>query len=200
MDATFNTFNWIQIHQKQRMQWNLFFFFWNMFSFSLVTHMHRLSLFVYHEALWLGEVGDAEGTMPSGEHFSPRKGWVPLPLSHPASSFIIYRRDKIKQTQQNGVKSENGGSHVSYMERVAGDAHGAEFVQFLFLPPSIPLQAAVRWKLSIKENNNATHCVCVRRAGCNINGVISQVIKAKFTLNALRLFLHLKVPWLTYSY
>lgn len=178
----------------------LFFFLEHVFIQFSHTHAQAV-LICLSWGLVVGGGGWCRGDDAQRRALFPQEGLsASLSLSHPASSFIIYRRDKIKQTQQNGVKSENGGSHVSYMERVAGDAHGAEFVQFLFLPPSIPLQAAVRWKLSIKENNNATHCVCVRRAGCNINGVISQVIKAKFTLNALRLFLHLKVPWLTYSY
>lgn len=66
------------------------------------------------------EVGDAEGTMPSGKHFPPRGG-LSASLS-PAWSFIIYRRDKIKQTQQNGVKSGSCGSHrytLSRVERLA---------------------------------------------------------------------------------
>lgn len=57
-----------------------------------------------------GEVGDAEGTMPSGKCFSLGRAEC-LSVSR-AWSFIIYRRDKIKQTQQNGVKSERGGSHI----------------------------------------------------------------------------------------
>lgn len=42
--------------------------------------MHKLSSFVCDAVLWLGEVGDAEGTMPSGEHF-PLEGWLSASLS-----------------------------------------------------------------------------------------------------------------------
>lgn len=78
------------------------------------------------------EVGDAEGTMPSGKHFPPRGG-LSASLS-PAWSFIIYRRDKIKQTQQNGVKSGSCGSHrytLSRIERLAEMHTEQSFVQFL---------------------------------------------------------------------
>lgn len=109
---------------------------WTMFHiwpFILVTHMHKLSSFVCHGALWLrGGGGWCGGDDAQRRALSP---WGGLSASlSPAWSFIIYRRDKIKQTQQNGVKSESCGSHIyklSHIERVAGDAHGAEFVQLL---------------------------------------------------------------------
>lgn len=130
----------------------------------------------------------------------PPGGWLSASLS-PAWSFIIYRRDKIKQTQQNGVKSESCGSHIyTLIEREGWRCTRRQSLSnFLLLPPSIPQQAAVRWKPSIRETT-MLRTVCVRRTGCNINGVICQVIKAKFTLNVLCLFLHLEVPWLVYSY
>lgn len=105
-------------------------------------------------ALWLGEVGDAEGTMPSGEHFPPGGTAECLSLS-PAWSFIIYRGDKIKQTQQNGAKSESRGSRV-YTLVDGGGCKSWRCTQrltlsnFLFLPRSIPQRAAVRWKAWIR--------------------------------------------------
>lgn len=44
------------------------------FSFILAAYVHKLPSFVCRGALWLGEVGDAEGTMPSGEYSPPREG------------------------------------------------------------------------------------------------------------------------------
>lgn len=78
------------------------------------------------------EVGDAEGDDAQRRALSPRGG-LSASLS-PAWSFIIYRRDKIKQTQQNGVKSGSCGSHrytLSRVERLAEMHTEQSFIQFL---------------------------------------------------------------------
>lgn len=72
------------------------------------------------------------GRCPAASTFPPRGG-LSASLS-PAWSFIIYRRDKIKQTQQNGVKSGSCGSHrytLSRVERLAEMHTEQSFVQFL---------------------------------------------------------------------
>lgn len=48
-----------------------------------------------------------------------------------AWSFIIYGRDKIKQTQQNSVKSECCSSHIYMLSCGGKGGTGAEFVQLL---------------------------------------------------------------------
>lgn len=117
---------------KQMIQWSFFILEHGFIYDHLVTHMHKLSSSVCHGALRLG----GKWVMlrgRCGEHSPPGECWVPLSLA-PAWSVIIYRRDKIKQTQQNAVKSKSCGSHIyklSHIEMVAGDAHGAEFVQLL---------------------------------------------------------------------
>lgn len=61
----------------------------------------------------------------------PPRTAPPSPLS-PAWSFIIYGRDKIKQTQQNSVKSECRRSHIYTLSCGGGRGQSrAEFVQLL---------------------------------------------------------------------
>lgn len=105
-----------------------YYIFWH------YVHVHSLS--------WGGVVARG-GAVPSGEHFPPQGGLSasrpqpspPSPLSlslSPARSFIIYGRDKIKQTQQNSVKSECRRSHIYTLSCGGGRGQSwAEFVQLL---------------------------------------------------------------------
>lgn len=70
-----------------------------------------------------------------------------------ACSLIIYRGDKIKQTQQNGAKPKRRGSHSHALIRREELQLGLFYS--MFLPPSIPQRVAVRWKPSIRT----TPCV-----------------------------------------
>ena len=123
-----------KMHQKQRQS--------NEASGSTRRHIYHLfqphmfagcpRLSVMWRCSWRGEVGDAEGDNAQRRAlFPPGEAWVPLSLS-PAWSFIIYRRDKIKQTQQNGVKSEGLRlSHSHTLIHGAGSWRCTEFVQVL---------------------------------------------------------------------
>lgn len=120
MDAKFNSILNKKIHQKQIIRWSLCILECGLiWLYILVTHMHKLSSFVCHGPLWLGGGGGwCWGDDAQRRALSP---WGGLSASlSPAWSFIIYRRDKIKQTQQNGVKSESCSSNIyklSHMER-----------------------------------------------------------------------------------
>lgn len=99
--------------------------------FGECAHVRSLS---WGEAVVRG----CRGAVPSGEHFPPREARVPPaptrspPPSLPAWSFIIYGRDKIKQTQQNSVKSECRRFHIYTLSCGGGRGQSrAEFVQLL---------------------------------------------------------------------
>lgn len=66
MDAKLNTFNKNAAETKNTMKPLNIGTWFHMQSFISVTHMHKLPSFVCHGALWLGEVGDAEGMMLRG--------------------------------------------------------------------------------------------------------------------------------------
>lgn len=137
------------------------------------------------------------GMMPSGELFPPRVG-LSASLS-PAWSFIIYGGDKIKQTQQNGVKSESCSSHMlrlpplSTQKRGADrDARGSEFAEVPSSASQHPSAASSQVESLALNNKSAAQFVRTGSVG-DANVVISQVIKAKFTLSVLRLFSHMEV-------
>lgn len=129
MDVKLNTLN-KKIHQKQRIIWSLWIVE-HVFTYN--SHIHAQNVPVcLSRGVTVGGSGWCWGDDAQWRALPPQGG-LSASLS-PAWSFIIYRRDKIKQTQQNGVKSESFGSHIytlSHIERVAGDAHGAQFVQLL---------------------------------------------------------------------
>lgn len=95
--------------------------------FGHYVHVHHLS--------W-GEAVQC----PAASTFPPRRPeCLPPPTLTPPSlclfpawSFIIYGRDKIKQTQQNSVKSECRRSHIYTLSCGGGRGQSrAEFVQLL---------------------------------------------------------------------
>lgn len=127
MHAKDNTFN-KKIHQKQRTQRSL----WILeHGFVCNSHTHAQAVLVCLSwGIMVGGGGRCWGDDAQWRALSPRGGLsASLP---PAWSFIIYRRDKIKQTQQSGVKSESSRIYtLSHVARVAADARGAQFVQLL---------------------------------------------------------------------
>lgn len=86
---------------------------WNMVSYVIVhfSHTHAQAVLICQSwGVMVGGGGWYWGDDAQRRALFPRGG-LSASLS-PAWSFIIYRRDKIKQTQQNGVKSESCGSHI----------------------------------------------------------------------------------------
>lgn len=79
---------------------------------------------------WGKWVGDAEGTVPSGEHFSPGEGWVPLSLSCLELHHLWKRQNKTNTTKQREV----GVLRLSHLHALMWwkkGGTGAEFVQLL---------------------------------------------------------------------
>lgn len=100
-------------HQKQRMQWNLWILEHGLVYIFYFSHTHAQAVLcsVMGRCCW-GRWVMLRGRCPAASTFPPgRAECLSFSLSL-AWSFIIYRRDKIKQTQQNGVKSECCGSHI----------------------------------------------------------------------------------------
>lgn len=81
-------------------------------------HTRARAVQVHHRARLPGE-GGGERRCPAASAF-PRGG---LSASPPPWSLIIYRGDKIKQTQQNGAKPKRRSSH-SHAWRAEGSRAG----------------------------------------------------------------------------
>lgn len=106
---------------------------------------------------------------PAANLFPPQGG---LSASLPPWSLIIYRGDKIKQTQQNGAKPKRRSSPSRASQREEPSR------VCCCLPAS----------LSQQQSGGKPPLEQRRASGCYANGVISNVITATFILNAQCLF------------
>lgn len=103
----------------------------------IIYFSHTCSQAVLVYPSWGAAVGGGGGwcrggQSPAASSLPPRGGLSAFLSLSPAWSFIIYRRDKIKQTQQNGVKSEGLRlSHSHTLIHGAGSWRCTEFVQVL---------------------------------------------------------------------